>query len=138
MNDHTGPEPAPTVRGLSTQQAAARLVETGPNVLPERQGPGPLLIFMHQFKSPFIYVLFAAAVVSLGLGQTINAVFITIVLLINALIGAMYTPGLRDILQIQPVSIVQWSQLLGVALTLIAVDELHKLWHSSRGRVQGA
>lgn len=52
-------------------------------------------------------------------------------------IGAMYTPGLSDILQIQPVSIVEWSQLPDVALTLIAVDELHKLWHSSRGRLQG-
>jgi len=89
MNDHIDPEPAPTVRGLSAQQAAARLTEAGLNVLPERQGPGPLLIFIHQFKSPFIYVLFVAAAVSLGLGQTVNAVFITIVLLINALIGTI-------------------------------------------------
>jgi len=44
-------------------------------------------------------------------------------------IGAMYTPGLRDILQIEPVTLHQWGQLLLVALTLIVVDELHKLWH---------
>jgi magnesium-transporting ATPase (P-type) len=42
-------------------------------------------------------------------------------------IGAMYTPGLRDVLQVQPVSIVQWSQLLSIAMCLIIVDELHKL-----------
>ena len=45
-------------------------------------------------------------------------------------IGAMYTPGLRDVLQVQPVSIALWSQLLGIALCLIIVDELHKLIHA--------
>jgi magnesium-transporting ATPase (P-type) len=45
-------------------------------------------------------------------------------------IGAMYTPGLRDVLQVQPVSIVQWSQLLSIALCLIIVDELHKFIHA--------
>jgi len=78
-----------TMKGLSTQEAATRLAESGPNVLPERRRPGPLLIFIRQFKSPFIYVLFAAALVSLGLGQTINAIFIVIVLLLNASIGTI-------------------------------------------------
>ena len=77
------------MKGLSTQEAAIRLAETGPNVLPERCRPGPLLIFFRQFKSPFIYVLIVAALVSLGLGQTINAVFIVIVLLLNASIGTI-------------------------------------------------
>jgi Ca2+-transporting ATPase len=45
-------------------------------------------------------------------------------------IGAMYTPGLRDVLQVEPVSIAQWTQLLGIALSLIIVDELHKLMHA--------
>jgi len=65
------------------------LIEQGLNVLPERRKSGPLSIFLNQFKSPFIYVLFAAAIVSLGLGQTVNAIFITLVLLINALIGTI-------------------------------------------------
>jgi magnesium-transporting ATPase (P-type) len=50
----------PAEKGLSTQQASSRLTEAGPNVLPERRRPGPLLIFIRQFKSPFIYVLFAS------------------------------------------------------------------------------
>jgi calcium-translocating P-type ATPase len=88
-NNSVDSAPVATVRGLTAQQAAARLAEAGPNVLPERERPGPLLIFLHQFKSPFIYVLIAAAVVSQVLGQTINAIFITAVLLINALIGTI-------------------------------------------------
>ena len=78
-----------TNHGLSEEDAAERLITAGLNVLPDRKKPGPLLIFIYQFKSPFIYVLFAAAIISLGLGQTINAIFIGIVLLINALIGTI-------------------------------------------------
>jgi Ca2+-transporting ATPase len=40
----------------------------------------------------------------------------------------MYTPGLRDVLQVEPVTLQQWTPLLMIALTLIIVDELHKLW----------
>ena len=75
--------------GLSTEQAALRLSEAGANVLPEKKTAGFLIVFARQFKSPFVYVLLFAALLSLGLGQTINAIFIAIVLLINALIGTV-------------------------------------------------
>ena len=41
-------------------------------------------------------------------------------------IGSMYLPGISGILEIEPVSIVMWGQLLAVATTLLIVDELHK------------
>jgi len=41
-------------------------------------------------------------------------------------IGAMYTPGLRDVLGVQPVSFEQWAELLVLALILLAVIELYK------------
>jgi len=41
----------------------------------------------------------------------------------------MYTPGIRELLQLAPVSLSQWSSLLGIALFLIVVDELHKYFH---------
>lgn len=73
--------------GLSQIEAQYRLDQYGPNKLPEKKRPGLLLIFVGQFKSPFIYVLLVAAVVSLGIGQTINSGFILAVLLLNATIG---------------------------------------------------
>jgi len=76
-------------QGIDSSQAIERLLEYGPNTLPERQPPGLLHIFFWQFKSPFVYVLFAAAVVSWVLGQNINSIFIFVVLLINALIGTI-------------------------------------------------
>jgi hypothetical protein len=40
--------------------------------------------------------------------------------------GAMYTPGLRDLLEVMPVVPDQWMHLLLLALVLIVMDELHK------------
>ncbi|MFN2362442.1 MAG: cation-translocating P-type ATPase [Marinobacter sp.] len=42
-------------------------------------------------------------------------------------IGAMYTPGLSDVLQIQPISLKEWLQLLTFAMSLLVVEELHKI-----------
>jgi calcium-translocating P-type ATPase len=75
--------------GLGAAEAGKRLEQFGPNVLPERKPPGLLLIFTKQFRSPFVYVLLVAAVVSWGLGQTVNSLFIFAVLLINAVIGTI-------------------------------------------------
>ncbi|MBI4951544.1 MAG: HAD-IC family P-type ATPase [Myxococcales bacterium] len=42
-------------------------------------------------------------------------------------IGALYAPGLRDILHLEPVPLVQWLATLGLALGLLVVAELHKV-----------
>jgi len=77
------------LNGLTAEDARSRLTQVGPNQLPEKSSDGLLLIFSRQFRSPFIYVLFAAALVSFVLDQTLNAIFIFIVLLINAAIGTV-------------------------------------------------
>ena len=41
-------------------------------------------------------------------------------------VGVMYLPGLRDILEMQPVTLSQWSWLAGVALLLLLIEETHK------------
>jgi magnesium-transporting ATPase (P-type) len=40
---------------------------------------------------------------------------------------AMHTPGLSTLLDLEPVDLRTWFTLLGIALILIIVDELHKL-----------
>lgn len=75
--------------GLSTSQAREKLAHYGHNRLPEPEGDGLVHIFLRQFQSPFIYVLLVAALVSFSLGQTINGIFIFVVLFINASIGAI-------------------------------------------------
>lgn len=75
--------------GLSSSQAAQQLEKYGPNTLPEKRSDGALLIFIKQFNSPFIYMLFAAALLSFALKQNLNGVFIFAVLAINAAIGTI-------------------------------------------------
>ncbi|SME98260.1 ATPase, P-type (transporting), HAD superfamily, subfamily IC [Tistlia consotensis] len=74
--------------GLSAEEAAARLARIGPNRLPEARGPGLAVILLRQFMSPLIYLLVAAALVSLAIGHLSDAFFILVVLLVNAVIGA--------------------------------------------------
>ncbi len=76
-------------KNLTNQQANQALIKFGSNVLPEAKAQSLLEIFIRQFKGPFIYVLFAAAIVSFILGQKINAFFILAVLIINAIIGTV-------------------------------------------------
>jgi Ca2+-transporting ATPase len=75
--------------GLSTANANERLLRYGRNVLPGKSGDSLARILIRQFNSPFIYVLMIAAGVSFALGQTLNGIFIFVVLLINASIGAV-------------------------------------------------
>jgi magnesium-transporting ATPase (P-type) len=74
-------------QGLSGAEAAERLIEFGPNVLPTREPPAVLTIFFHQFLSPLIYVLLAAGLVAVLMGDATDAAFIFGVVLLNAGLG---------------------------------------------------
>ncbi len=78
-----------TEAGLDTAEVTARRELFGDNTLPKRPRPGALLVYLRQFKSPLIYLLLAAALVSLAIGQLTDAAFIFAVLQVNALIGAI-------------------------------------------------
>jgi Ca2+-transporting ATPase len=41
-------------------------------------------------------------------------------------VGAAFVPGLRDVLQIEPISVAMWSMLVPVAISVLAVMELDK------------
>jgi len=78
-----------SLHGLAQAEAAARLETYGPNQLPQPQPPGLWQVFFRQFTSPLIYVLLAAAVLSLLIRHWSDAGFIAAVLIINALIGTL-------------------------------------------------
>jgi magnesium-transporting ATPase (P-type) len=75
--------------GLANTEVARRLQQYGANALPRKSPPGLLEVFLNQFKSPLIYVLVAAAVVSLLIREFSDAIFIGAVLLLNAIIGTV-------------------------------------------------
>lgn len=76
-----------TMRGLTAGEASAGLARHGPNALPDVSVPSLVAVFLRQFLSPLIYILLAAALVSLALGDIKDAVFIGAVLLVNGIIG---------------------------------------------------
>lgn len=76
-------------RGLSRDAVEALRARHGPNALPQqRQRPGWRML-LRQFFSPLIYILLAAAVLSVALGHTADAGVILAVVVANALIGAV-------------------------------------------------
>ena len=75
--------------GLSGSEAERRLERDGANTLPQRGAPPVWAVFARQFRSPLIYILLAAAVVSVGIGHPTDAAFIGVVLLLNAVIGTV-------------------------------------------------
>lgn len=74
--------------GLSSDDAVNRLARFGPNALPEQKSPSIVWIFLAQFNSPLIYLLFLAAAVALSLGHTSDSLVILAIVSINAVIGA--------------------------------------------------
>jgi magnesium-transporting ATPase (P-type) len=97
-----------TPSGLSASEAAARLERFGPNVLPHTPPPTRWQIGLRQFRSPLIFILGVAALVSVAIGEPIDATFIAGVLGLNALIGGYQewraeksTQALQQLLQIR-------------------------------------
>jgi Ca2+-transporting ATPase len=78
---------ASTEAGLGSQEAQKRLAEVGPNVLAAEEKINVLRILLHQFMSPLIYVLLAAAVVTFFLQEYIDMAVILAVVVLNAVIG---------------------------------------------------
>ena len=76
-------------RGLTKEEATKRFQEYGFNKLPEGKVDSLLLIFLRQFKSPLIYILFVAAGIVFAMGEVIDASIIFAVLLFNAIVGTI-------------------------------------------------
>jgi Ca2+-transporting ATPase len=66
------------------------------------------LFQIHFFANPFL-------IIAIPVAQMVH-------------IGAMYMPGLSDVLEIRPITSGQWFSLLGIALILLVIEELHKFW----------
>jgi Ca2+-transporting ATPase len=78
---------ASSASGLSAQEAAKRLAADGPNELKEGKHISPLQIFIGQFKSLIIWILIVAGIISGVLGETVDAIAILAIVVLNAFIG---------------------------------------------------
>lgn len=78
-----------TPEGINEQHVKERQREFGKNVLPTKAPPTLLTVFLHQFKSPLIYILLVAGIVALLMDDLKDALFIFAVILLNAVIGTV-------------------------------------------------
>lgn len=75
--------------GLSSSEVAKRLKEFGPNAFKTIKGRGYLKIFMSQLTSSFMIVLVVASIIVFILGEYIDGIVISSVILLNAIIGTI-------------------------------------------------
>ncbi len=73
--------------GISQKQANQRLLLNGKNQIPKGKKKGIISIFLQQFKSPIILILIIAIIFSIIIKSYADAMFILVVIAINAIIG---------------------------------------------------
>ena len=76
-------------KGLSSQEASDRLRTHGPNELTEKPRPGFLSLLLDQFNNFLVIILIVAAVLSILLGEYIDAIAIIFIVALNAVVGVI-------------------------------------------------
>ena len=75
------------MNGLNQQEAEKRLEYYGSNTLPVKEAPTIWAILLQQVLNPLIFILPAAAVASVAIGEGADAVFILTVIALNNVSG---------------------------------------------------
>jgi Ca2+-transporting ATPase len=73
--------------GISSEEAARRLEQYGPNELVERGAKSPWAILWEQLTGIMVVILIISAVVSLFLHEYVDTIVIMIIVVLNALLG---------------------------------------------------
>ena len=73
--------------GLSSGEAGELLEKYGPNQLPEKPAPSDLAIFLSQLKSPLVYILLVAAVITFFIGEFADSIIIGFAVFLNTVLG---------------------------------------------------
>jgi Ca2+-transporting ATPase len=75
--------------GLTNEEATSRLTQYGANKLHRKKKKNFVQLFLLQLKDWLIYILFAAVIITLFLGEYIDATIIILVIITNALLGVV-------------------------------------------------
>jgi Ca2+-transporting ATPase len=112
-------------QGLTTQEAARRTRQYGPNTLREVKPRSSWEIFINQFKNLIVYFLVAAALLSFVLGDHVEGLAIVAVILINAAIGFITElKGVRSIEALRKLGIVNSRVRRNGAVSEIPAQDL--------------
>jgi Mg2+-importing ATPase len=73
--------------GLSTPAATACLAAAGPNVLHDTRRSSDILLLLRQLANPIVLILIVATLVSLVLGDIVDALIILVIVMASSLLG---------------------------------------------------
>ena len=73
--------------GLSEKEAGIRREKFGENLLPEEKRLSGIAIFLEQFKSPLVYILLFAGIVTLILSEYTDSIVIFGAVFLNTIVG---------------------------------------------------
>jgi Ca2+-transporting ATPase len=73
--------------GLSTEEVSRRKEQFGANVITQKKGTHPAILFLMQFNQPLVYILLLASIITAILREWADSSVIFGVVLINAIIG---------------------------------------------------
>ncbi len=74
-------------KGLSVEEARKRLEEYGSNELKQKEKISPSQILIRQFTSSIIFILLAALVISLLIGEKLDSIVISTIVVLNGIFG---------------------------------------------------
>lgn len=74
-------------KGLTNKEADILLYQNGKNVLPDSPPPSDIAIILQQLKSPLVYVLLGAVLVTLLLNEISDSIIIFIAVIVNSVLG---------------------------------------------------
>ena len=74
-------------KGLSEQEVEIREEKFGLNKLPKKKGLSKLKIFLHQLKSPLIYILIIAGVITFIIQERTDSLVIFGAVILNTIVG---------------------------------------------------
>ena len=74
-------------KGLALDKAQRRLTKYGKNVLPTKKKFTAITIFLNQFKSPLVYILLVAALISFVFEEMVDASVILFAVFLNTIVG---------------------------------------------------
>ena len=110
--------------GLTSEEAARRLADVGPNQLPAPPTVRAIDVLAAQFKSAIVYLLIAAIAVSLAFGDHLEAAAIVAVLVLNATIGFVTEVRARRameaLISLEVRRVAVWRD--GAVVTIASVD----------------
>ena len=97
LDDAPGkPDPWRRTGGLTSEEAKRRLVRDGRNEIDREEARSPWGLLAGQVKSPVIWLLLGACVISAGLGELVDSIAIGTIVALNALVGFFQGGGCHD------------------------------------------